>query len=222
MPKGKSIPYTAEELAFIQSVSTWPREKAHAAFCQRFRRDDVSLTNLHSLCKRNGWLTGRTGCFTKGEEPHNKGKKCEPGKGGNHPNARRTHFKKGQTPHNTNYLGHERIDKEDGYVYISVDQPNPHTGFERRYVLKHVWLWETANGPVPEGHCLKRVSSDRTNCDPANWQLIPRALLPRLAGGNRYNRKLAYDDAPDELKPAVLAIAKLEHGARTARKGKAA
>lgn len=211
--KGRQIRYSAEELEFIYSVSRWPRAEAHAAFCQMFGRDDVSLPNLHALCKRRGWLTGRSGCFVKGEVPHNKGKPCPPGKGGNHPNARRTQFKKGQTPHNTNYLWHERVSK-DGYVEISVDQPNPHTGFERRYVLKHVWLWEQANGPVPDGHALKCLDSNKQNVDPSNWECVPRALLPRLAGGNRYTNRPHYDSAPSELKPALLAVAKLEHKAR--------
>ncbi|BAK66839.1 conserved hypothetical protein [Sphingobium sp. SYK-6] len=217
MPKGLSISYTDKELAFIQSVRTWPRSEAHAAFCQRFGRDDVSLSNFNALCKRHGWLTGRTGCFVKGQAPHNKGLPCAEGKGGRHPNSRKTQFKKGGRPHNTNFLGHERIDPKDGYVYISVDQRNPHTGYERRYVLKHVWLWEKRHGAIPDGHCLKCLDGDKTNTSPTNWELIPRALLPRLAGGNRYNRKLAFDEASPELKPTLLAVARLEHAAREAR-----
>ncbi|MCB4863316.1 HNH endonuclease [Sphingobium sp. PNB] len=218
--KGRQIPYSAEEREFIRSVSQWPRHEAHAAFCQKFSRDDVSLKNFNALCKRNGWLTGRTGCFAKGQTPHNKGVPCEPGRGGRHPNARRTQFKKGNQPHNTNYLHHERVSK-DGYVEISIDEQNPHTGFERRYVLKHKWLWEQANGPVPKGYALKCLG-DRLNTDPSNWELVPRALLPRLAGGNRYNPKLAFDDAAPELRPAILAVAKLEHQARAIRKGRPA
>ena len=211
--KGRAITYSVDELAFIQSIRSWPRAEAHAAFCQKFQRDDVSLTNFHALCKRNGWLTGRTGCFAKGQDPHNKGRPCEPGKGGRHPNARRTQFKTGNTPHNTNYLGHERVSK-DGYVEISVDERNPHTGYERRYVLKHVHLWTRAHGSLPAGMCLK-CKGDRLNTDPANWELIPRALLPRLNGGNQYTAYVEYDSAPAELKPAILAVAKLEHRVRT-------
>lgn len=146
--KGRAIVYSDAELDFIRSVSQWHRDEAHTAFCQKFGRDDVSLKNFIGLCKRKGWLTGRTGQFVKGQASHNKGKKCPPGKGGNHPNARRTQFRKGNKPHNTQYLGHERIDPKDGYVYVSIDQPNPHTGYERRYVLKHVWMWEQINGPI--------------------------------------------------------------------------
>lgn len=219
--KGRQIRYTVDELAFIQSVSQWPRDEALRAFSQKFQRDDVNLSNFNALCKRKGWMTGRSGRIEKGAVPHNKGVACAPGTGGRHPNARRSQFKAGQVPHNTNYLGHERVDPKDGYVYISVAETNPHTGYERRYVLKHRWLWEQANGPLPEGYALKCLG-DRANTDPSNWTAIPRAMLPRLAGGNRYNRKLAFDDAPAELKPVVLAIAKVEHAARERRKGRAA
>lgn len=218
--KGRQIRYTPHELAFIEAVSTWPRAEAHASFCRRFGRDDVSLSNFNALCKRKGWFTGRTGRIEKGSAPHNKGVPCAPGTGGRHPNARRTQFKAGQVPHNTNYLGHERVSK-DGYVEISVAETNPHTGYERRYVLKHRWAWEQANGPLPEGFALKCLG-DRLNTDPSNWEPVPRAILPRLAGGNRYARRLAYDDAPAELKPVVLAVAKVEHAARERRKGRAA
>lgn len=211
--KGRAIPYSAKEMAWLEENRLLPITEYHAAFCKRFKRTDASKVNLHSLRKRMGWKTGRTGCFPKGGTPHNKGKKCPPGVGGNHPNARRSQFKKGREPHNTHYLGHERVSK-DGYVEVSVDEPNPHTGYERRYVLKHKHEWEKANGPLPEGYALKCLDGDRTNCDPGNWEAIPRAILPRLAGGNRYHRVLAFDDAPDELKPTVLAIAKLKHAAR--------
>lgn len=217
--KGRHISYSAEELAWLQENCTLQIGWYHAAFVLRFSRYDVTEGNLHSLRKRKGWRTGRTGQFVKGQEPVNKGKPCAPGKGGNHPNARRTQFRKGQEPHNTRYLGHERVSK-DGYVEISVDQPNPHTGYHRRYVLKHKWLWEQANGPVPAGHALKCLDGDKLNTDPSNWEPIPRAMLPRLAGGNRYHRKLAYDQAAPEVRPAIMAVAKLQHAVKVKGRGK--
>lgn len=211
--RGRQIPYTAEERDYIRSISQWPRDEAHASFCQKFRRDDVSLKNFNALCKRNGWLTGRTGRFAKGIEPHNKGK-SHPARG----RSAATQFKKGQTPHNTNYLGHERIDPKDGYIYISVDQPNPYTGYERRYVLKHKWLWEKVNGPVPHGMALKCLDSNKTNTDPSNWEPVKRAVLARLNGG-RFKKTLAYVDAHPEIKPLVMAAANLKQRLAETRKG---
>lgn len=208
--KGRQIPYSAEELAFIQSVSRWPRDEALAAFSQKFGRDDVSLQNFNALCKRKGWLTGRTGCFAKGQEPHNKGKPFPVA--ATHPNCRKSQFKTGGEPHNTNYLGHERISK-DGYVEVSIAETNPHTGYERRYVLKHRHEWEKVHGPIPSDHALKCLDGDKTNTDPSNWELIPRALLPLLNGG-RFKTRPAYDEVSPELKPALLTAAKVKHRVR--------
>jgi hypothetical protein len=207
--KGRQIIYSARELAFIERNCTMTISHLHAAFVRKFRRDDISAVNLHALRKRKGWRTGRTGCFEKGIIPHNKGK---PHPAARHPNAARHHFKKGHLPHNTNYLGHERVSK-DGYVEISIADTNPCTGFERRYVLKHRWLWEQKNGPMPDGTALK-CKGDKSDCDPSNWQLVPRALLPRLNG--RFGR--GYDEAPNELKPAIMAVVRIEHRIREKRR----
>lgn len=203
--KGQRIPYTDTELAWIEARHKENRAETHAAFCATFHRTDVSLQNLNSLCKRKGWMTGRTGCFVPGQTSHNKGKKMPY-------NAKSAahQFKKGNLPHNTKHLGHERVSK-DGYVEISIDEPNPHTGYERRYVLKHRYLWEQVNGPVPEGMCLKSIDGDKTNTDPGNWKVIPRAILPSLVGG-RWQKPIDAYELP--LRGTVLAIAETEYAAR--------
>jgi hypothetical protein len=211
--KGHPIRYSAEEMAWLAANRLMVISDYADAFEKRFGRR-IDAKNLHALRKRKGWKTGRTGCFEKGAEPHNKGKPCPEGTGGRHPNARRTQFKKGNLPHNTHYVGHERVDPKDGYVYVSVNETNPHTGFERRYVLKHKWLWEQKNGKLPGDHALKCRDGNRQNCDPENWEPVPRSCLPRLAGGNRYRRVVAYDDAAPELRPTILTIAKLERAAK--------
>ncbi|HRN83269.1 MAG TPA: HNH endonuclease [Hyphomicrobium sp.] len=211
--KGRRITYSAEELSWIEARAQRDRRETHAAFVAAFGRQDLTLQNFNALCKRKGWLTGRTGRYEPGHAPANKGKTCAPGTGGRHPNARRTQFRKGQLPHNTKYLGHERVSK-DGYVEISVDQVNPHTGFERRYVLKHRHLWEKQNGPLPAGMCLKCVDGNRLNTDPSNWTAIPRAMIPHLGG--RYG--LDYDAAEAELKPTIMALARLKTAANEKRR----
>lgn len=205
--KGRPIAYSAEELAFLQEWRASSRRALHAAFVAAFGRPDVSLDQVTALCKRKGWWTGRDGRFDKGAVAWNKGKAMA-----FNSNSARTRFRKGQLPHNTKYLGHERLSKE-GYVEISIAETNPHTGFERRHVLKHRWLWEQRHGPIPDGMCLK-CHGDRANTDPSNWELVPRALLPRLNG--RFGRD--YDAAPAEVKPVIMAVARLAHAAQEARR----
>ncbi|MEQ9634791.1 MAG: HNH endonuclease signature motif containing protein [Devosia marina] len=218
--KGRHRKFSAEELAWLEANRTLPISEYFAAFVAAFPREDVRPQNLHALRKRMGWKTGRTGQFPKGNVSHNKGKRCPEGTGGRHPNARRTQFKKGQLPHNTQGAGHERIDSKDGYVVMIVDEVNPWTGAKTRPVHKHVHLWEQKHGPVPEGHCLKCLDGNKRNTDPSNWELIPRGVLPRLNGG-RATRIMPYDQAPVELKPSILAVAKIDHAIHEKRKARA-
>lgn len=212
--KGRSHKWSKAELRWVQAHAKDVRSVAHAEFQRRFERPEITIQAYASLCKRMGWLTGRDGRYVKGGVPSNKGKPCREGQGGRHPNAQRTQFKAGREPHNTKHLGHERVSK-DGYTEISVAETNPHTGYGRRYVLKHRWLWEQVNGSVPKGMALKCLDGNRLNTDPANWIAVPRGIIPRLAG--RW-QTVAYDGAPDELKPAILAAAKIKHKAKEVRK----
>jgi HNH endonuclease len=204
MKTGKAISYTEAELAWIAANCALPRREAHAAFCEKFGRSDVSLQNYVGLCKRNGWLTGRTGHYAPGSMPANKGKKMP-----YNAKTAQTQFKKGHSPHNTKFAGHERL-HEDGYVYTSINETNPHTGYERRYVLKHKHLWEQKHGPVPDGMVLKCLDGNKENTDPSNWELIPRGSLPFLNGF----RGPHYASADDELKPVILTLAKLRAAKR--------
>jgi hypothetical protein len=219
--KGRHRRFSHEEMAWLQANHALPIGEYHSAFLAMFSREDVRPQNLHALRKRMGWKTGRTGCFEKGQVPFNKGVPCPPGKGGRHPNARKTQFKKGNVSHTYRGPGHERIDSKDGYVILIVAERNPWTGAATRPVHKHRWLWEQKNGPLPKGMALKCLDGDKTNTDPSNWEMVPRAVLPRLNGG-RNKRHVAFDDAPAEIKPTIMAVAKLEHQARERRRGSAA
>lgn len=210
--KGKWISYTDAELSWIKACCDLPRTEAHALFVEIFKRPDVSMTNFNALCKRNGWFTGRSGQFVKGEKradnPARKGYAppgCE--KGWFKPGVRRGRANAIYQP-----VGAERTSRE-GYLERKINDAMP---FNRRWRAVHLIEWEAVHGPLPEGHILKNLSGDRTNTAPSNYEAIPRALLPRLNG--RFGR--GYDAAPEEVKPTILAIAKLEHRAREARKAR--
>jgi hypothetical protein len=195
------IKYSAAELAWLRDNCTLPIGDRHAQFNAKFGRD-VGKENIRALCKRNGWLTGRTGHYAKGHAPDNAGKKMP-----FNANSAACRFKKGDVPVNKKSPGHERLD-ENGYVLVNVDEVNPWNGHASRYVHKHVWMWRQANGPVPEGMALKCMDGDRTNCDPGNWEPIERGLLPMLT------RRYHFDDAPEELRPVILTAAKIQRRLR--------
>ncbi|MGE0023971.1 MAG: HNH endonuclease signature motif containing protein [Hyphomicrobium sp.] len=201
---GRHTKYSAAEIAWLRDNCALVIGDYHKQFCAKFNRVDITAVALNQFRKKEGWKTGRTGQFTKGSVPWSKGKKI-----GNNPGSARTQFRKGRSPHNTKGAGHESIG-DDGYVWIVTDRRNPWTGASTWRVHKHRWTWEQANGPVPEGMVLKCKDGNRLNTDPSNWELIPRGILPRLNG----KRGRGYDEAPAELKPTIMAAAKLEHRLR--------
>lgn len=215
--KGHWIVYSDEEMAWLEENRLMVISAYHEAFCAKFGREDVSLVNLHALRKRKGWKTGRTGCFEKGEVPHNKGVPCPEGKGGRHPNARKTQFKKGALSGRARAvvkpIGFERFSKE-GYVERKINNDLP---FKQRWRAVHLIRWEQVHGPIPAGHALKCLDGDRTNTDPSNWEAIPRGMLPYLNGG-RASCGLAYDGAEVDVRPVLMTVARLKHAAKQRRK----
>lgn len=197
---GRSWKFSPAEIEWLRDNRALTIIAYHAAFCAQFERTDVTPPHLNALRKRKKWKTGRDGRFDKGAVPWSKGKKI-----GNNAGSARTQFRKGQLPHNTRGPGHESLG-DDGYVWIVTDRRNPWTGASTWRVHKHRWVWEQTHGPIPEGMALK-CKGDVLDTDPSNWEMVPRGVLPRLNGKSGRN----YDDAPAEVKPTIMAVAKLEH-----------
>jgi len=202
--------YSEEELAWIKDRKEQPRRELYEAFIAHFDRREITLGAFKGLCKRKGWMTGRTGCYEKGRTSENKGKKLP-----YNANSAKTQFKKGtrngRAEERYKPIGTERSHR-DGYLERKIHDDMP---LQSRWRRVHLINWEAENGPLPEGYCLKCLDGNKANTDPSNWEAIPRAMLPRLAGSHT----LGYDDAPDELKPVIMATAKLEHAAREKQRG---
>lgn len=110
--------------------------------------------------------------FKKGQVPMNKGKRDYEFRS---PDAiarcARTQFKTGHRPHNTKPVGYERI-TDDGYILIKVSM-------DCKMVLKHRWVWEQANGPIPKGYNIMFRDGNRLNCELSNLELISRQEAAR-------------------------------------------
>lgn len=153
---------------------------------------------INTFIKNHGITSGRTGRFEKEHTPWNNGTK---GKGLTGRN--KTSFRKGNVPPNRRPLWSERIDSKDGFILIKVPETDPYTGFPTRFKLKHVWIWEQANGPVPKGMNVAFKDSNKLNCVLENLMLVSDAELLRL---NQHG----YREMPEELKPSILALSRLE------------
>lgn len=202
---GRRRCYSDAEIAWLRENCALPIADYHKAFCAEFERHDVTAEKLRGLRKREKWKTGRTGQFAEGAVPWSKGKKI-----GNNPGSARTQFKKGSRSgialDQYKPIGFERV--SDGYRVRKINDNLP---LQARWRAVHILNWEQINGPMPDGYCLKCLDGNTLNADLSNWDLVPRGLLPRLNGKSGRN----YDGAPAELKPAIMAVAKLEHQLRS-------
>jgi len=197
-PRERLMPcrlYTSEQVEFIKdNYAGRSVAELTELFNDRFN-DQKTQQQIKTFVHNRGITSGRTGYFEKGHKPWNDGKKGYMG-----PNA--TSFKKGNIPHTKLRLWSERINR-DGFIEISIPERNPYTGAPTRFKNKHVWLWESENGTVPKGHAVIFIDGNKLNCSIENLALVTRAELLSL---NLHG----YKEAPDELKPSIFALAKME------------
>lgn len=200
-PRGRLISrrrlFTDEHEQFIRdNCAHVSKRELVSLFNERFGMK-ITVEQLKTLMANRKINSGRTGYFPKGHRPWNHGTK---GQGLTGPNS--GSYKKGHAPANLKPLWHERSCPKDGYILMKVPEQDPHTGFPTRYKQKHVWIWEQAHGPVPPDHVVAFIDGDKTHCDLSNLMMIPRAELLVL-------NQLGYGPAPAEIKPSILALARL-------------
>ncbi len=216
--------YSKAELKFLRAHRGMKRKELLDLFVKRFGRSDVSLFNLTDLMYRKRWLNGLAGprvFYSEDElrflERHKEMPRAELhalfvkrfGRAVTLTNIEsvccRHRILTGRATDNAEVtIGTERVGRSR-YVVVKTAQ-----GVGRKnFVLKHRMLWEKANGPIPRGHKLKCITTDKTNTDPSNWDCVPIGVMNRL-------RARKYDDAPAILKPSIMAAAKLEHAAARA------
>jgi hypothetical protein len=185
----KPYNYTKKQLKFISDNRTLIRTELAAAFNKKFREKRTPI-QLAALRKRNGWRTGRTGRFEKGNRPWTAGTKgmgvCKANKGS---------FKTGNRPENWTPVGTERV-TFDGYIKVKIAEPNI-------WKFKHIIIWEATNGKRPCGMAVIFKDGNCLNCESENLEQVSRQVLLYL---NQHD----YKELPPELRASMIAVAKLE------------
>jgi hypothetical protein len=215
--------YNRAEIAFLSKNRRMNRRQLHGLFVRKFGRDDVTFFNLNDLLHRKGWQGApiQTIEFSAAEIAFLRRRQAMKRADlhalfiqkfsradvtyFNIKEICRRHGLRTGRDRNTKPLGSERVSK-DGFLKIKIS----HVGgrfHHRSYVLKHRWLWERAYGPVPDGYKLKCRDGNKLNTDTSNWECVRNGVLRRLI-----NR--GYEAAPPELKPTIMAVAKLEDSIR--------
>jgi hypothetical protein len=189
MAKGVPNRYTQEQLAYLEANKEMPRQELTDAFNAKFGTCYCKQV-IRTLCKRKGWFTGRDGKFGKDSQPWNKGTvgvmKANSG----------TWTKDNNPDWNRKPIGYERL-HTDGYVMVKVAEPN-------KFKLKHVLIWETANGPVPDKHIIRLKDGNKTNFNLDNLVCIP------LGANARLNKQYKHSQADVELKPLLVTMAQID------------
>ncbi len=185
---GKVKYYTSEQLLFVERYREQVSTVLAVKFNKKFGTKKTAM-QLHSLRKRKGWKTGRTGRFEQGHSPHNTGTKGVM-------KANITSFKKGSRPANWKPVGSERIDLKDGYILIKTKEP-------RTWRLKHCVVWESIHGPIPADCVIRFLDNNRLNCAIENLKIMSRQE-------HLYLNRNEYSKTPAELQPTLMAVAKIE------------
>jgi len=186
---------TVEQDAFLRKeYRRLSRRDVTAALNKRFGLD-LKISQIVSYTKNHKITSGRTGRFQPGNIPLPSARPKGPNK---------TSFKKGSRPTNYRPIGHERIDKKDGYILVKVAERNPwNDNPSGWYRHKHVVLWEQHHGPVPEGMCVRFLDGDRLNVTLDNLVLVSRGVHARLT-------VMGFSDQHAEVKPALIGLARLD------------
>lgn len=193
----KSKIFNKDQVKFIsESYKEMGRKDLLFALNEKFGLS-ITLNQLVAFVKNHKIKSGRNGHFLKGEKSWNTGTKGIM-------KANSGSFKKGDKPVNYHPIGHERVDSKDGYTLVKVADKNPwKSSCSGWYRHKHVIIWERHNGPVPDGMCIRFKDNNRLNFDINNLLLVSRGEHMRL-------NQMDYSEQPEELKPIVINIAKLE------------
>jgi len=193
--KGERLEYTQEQEQFVrENYPQMSRSALTAAFNERFGKSKT-ISQVICFAKRCGITCGRSGCFQPGSKPWNTGTK-----GLVPPNSGQ--FKPGQVPANLKDTGFERINIY-GYIEVKISESNPYTGAPTRYKLKHIVVWEAANGSIPKGHKIRFIDGDKLNCALENLELVSNAE-------HLHMNRVGYSEIPPEFKPVAKTLIKLE------------
>lgn len=194
MPTG---PLVGERpLLFPEPILTFIRENAEGRTTAELQRlvnatfgTEYTESQTRQVKQRNHIQSGVDTRIKPGSIPPNKGKKgyCAPG-------CEKSWFQKGHEPNNHLPVGSE-VMRTDGYLQVKIAEPNV-------WKLKHILIWEEANGPVPKGSVLLFLDGNHRNTALENLTLISRAELARLN-----QRGLIKDDA--ELTQSGVLVARL-------------
>lgn len=181
--------YTTENIEWLSvNRPLYAEQELSRRFFKKFKAN-VSPSALAQACCKRGFKPPliNIGSYKKGSVPFNKGLKGVR-------NSIKSEFTKGHSPHNALTVGMEVFSKD--FWYTKVAEPN-------KWRTKHSVIYENEIGEIPVGSAVIFLDSDRNNFALDNLALVTRHELLQM---NRHK----YRQMPEQLKPAVLSLSRLE------------
>lgn len=156
--------FTPEIIEYIRSIA---KGKERAVIAQMVREkfgERFNVGSIVALMKRKGITNGLDTRFQPGHIV------CgSPFKKGEHFHAA-TEFKNGHIPYNKLELG-AIVRRTDDTMWIKVAEG---MGVKNYNQLSH-YVWERANGPIPEGSCITFKDGNTLNCELDNLMLTTKS-----------------------------------------------
>jgi hypothetical protein len=198
--RGISILFPEEQIKYIKKMYQLHQPERVAELLNKKFNVNITGKQIKGFVHNKGINCERTGLFKKGEKPWNAGTKglMKPNSGS---------FKKGDIPICYREIGSQRINV-DGYKEVKVADPN-------KWELLHRHNWAKVHGKENMPENLRFKDCDKMNCEVAN--LEPLTNQEHMTLNN-----MSFNKMPEELRPIVLSIAKLDVKTSNLRKGVAA
>ena len=156
--------FTPEIIEYIRSIA---KGKERAVIAQMVREkfgERFNVGSIVALMKRKGITNGLDTRFQPGHIA------CgSPFKKGEHFHAA-TEFKNGHIPYNKLEIG-AVVRRTDDSLWIKVAEGKGTYNYKQ---LSH-YVWEQANGPIPEGSCITFKDGNTLNCDLDNLMLTTKS-----------------------------------------------
>lgn len=187
-PKGRSRLFTKSQMLYIAEKYQLHNAERVAELLNKTCKGSFTTNQIKSFVKNHGINCSRTGHFEKGHSPWNEGTK-----GVMQPNS--GNFPKGHVPINHRPVGSERLTK-DGYRAVKIAEPN-----KWELLQRHNWAKVHGNKNMPDN--LRFKDGNRLNCEIDNLEPVSNSEHIRLT-------QLGYNAMPEEIKPVVLTIAKVQ------------
>lgn len=169
--------YTAEQQDFLREhCREMSRQELADSFNAKFG-STKSAGAIKSYCNLRGWYCGSDGRFQNGYRSWQTGLSKEEFRSHYSEDSYRKMVCTMREANKKLRVGDETMRHGIPMIVTSDDYT---LRFEKRLTFKRRYVWEQANGPIPNGHRIIHLDGNPLNCELENLYCIPDKMVPIL------------------------------------------